>query len=71
MKIKLLNDGGYDSLKGVKFPVLVDGFRYEGVKYAVGVKGSELLRIGGSGEIIYEPCDLTFLIGEECEIVDE
>lgn len=71
MKIKLLNDGGYESLKDVKFPVLVEGFRYEGLKHAVGVKGGELLRIGGNGELVYEPCDLSFLIGEECEIVDE
>lgn len=71
MKIKLLNDGGYKELKDVKFPVLVDGFRYEGLRHTVGVMGAELIRIGGDKDGLYDEVDLAFLIGEECEIVDE
>lgn len=69
MKIKLLNDGGYRELNGVKFPVEVIGFMYEGLEHCVGVDGDELLRIGGDDCL--SDCDLAFLIGEECEIVDE
>lgn len=68
MKIKLLNDGGYNELRDVKFPV-VDGFEYDGIDHCVGVDGDELLRIGGDDCL--RDYDLAFLIGEECEIVDE
>lgn len=69
MKIKLLTDGGYNKLKNVKFPIEVAGFRYEGLSHCVGVDGNELLRIGGDDSL--PDYDLAFLIGEECEIVDE
>lgn len=71
MKIKLLNDGGYAELKDVKFPVVVDGFEYDGLEHCVGVMGSELLRIGADDEFMYDAADLSFLVGEECEFVDE
>lgn len=71
MKIKLLNDGGYESLKEVKFPVVVNGFEYDDLEHCVGVMGNDLLRIGADDELMYDSVDLAFLIGEECEIVDE
>lgn len=71
MKIKLLNDGGYEPLKHVKFPVLVEGFGYDNSDRCIGVTGGELLRIGGDIQYIFEGDDLAFLIGEECEIINE
>lgn len=71
MKIKLLNDGGYKALKDVKFPVVVDGFEYDDSEHCVGITGRELLRIGADKDVMYDSVDLAFLIGEECEIVDE
>lgn len=70
MKIKLLNAGGYRELKNVKFPVEVIGFSYGDLEHCVGVTGCELLRVGGE-DTIHSGIDLAFLIGEECEIVDE
>lgn len=70
-KIKLLNDGGYESLKNVKFPVVVNGFEYDGLEHCVGVMGNELLLIGADKDAMYDSVDLSFLIGEECEIADE
>lgn len=69
MKIKLLNDGGYKELKDVKYPVVVDGFEYEGLDHCVGVDGNELLRI--CGDDCLKDYDLAFLVGLECEIIHE
>lgn len=71
MKIKLLNDGGYKALDGIKFPVVVNGFEYDGLEHCIGVMGNELLRIGAEEEFMYDATDLAFLVGEECEFVDE
>lgn len=71
MKIKLLNDAGYRSLEGVDFPVVVDGFRYEGAKHCAGVTGEELIKIGADIHDSHSYIDLAFLIGEECEIINE
>lgn len=71
MKIKLLNDGGYKALKDVKFPIVVSGFRYGEIKHAVGVARQELILAGADEDKLYDSLNLAFLIGEECEIVDE
>ncbi|MEM8184044.1 hypothetical protein Q4R69_20200 [Morganella morganii subsp. sibonii] len=71
MKVRLLNDGGYNSLETVEFPVIVDGFYYDDVKHCIGVRGDELLSIGGDSSCIFSKDDLSFLLGEECEVVNE
>lgn len=68
MKIKLLNDGGYEPLKYVKFPAVVEGKHYCGGGF--GVPGYELIRIGGNAEWLDHDYDYFFTI-QECEIVDE
>lgn len=71
MKIKLLNDGGHNSLDGINFPVVVSGFRYGDTDHAVGVTGGELIKAGAKIDDRLSGLDFAFLIGEECEIVDE
>lgn len=71
MKIKLLNHGGYRELKGVKFPVVVEAFRYGTLRHVAGVKMSELIRVGADINIDTQFLDLSFLVGCECEVIDE
>lgn len=71
MKVRLLNNGGYNSLETVEFPVIVDGFYYDDVKHCIGVRGDELLSIGGDSSCISSEEDFPFLLEEECEVIDE
>lgn len=48
MKIKLLNDGGYDDMENVKFPVEVEAADWFGLGFEV--TGEELIRVGASAE---------------------
>ncbi|AWD92203.1 hypothetical protein HOT14_gp03 [Escherichia phage vB_EcoS_IME347] len=43
--VKLLNHGGYDGLKGVEFPQVVEGFEHPTLDY-IDVPFEELERIG-------------------------
>lgn len=56
MKIKLLNDGGYDDMENVNFPVEVDAVEYKDGSDVDGydVLGSELIRVGAN-EDGFEP----------------
>lgn len=45
VKARLLTDGGYDGMKGVKFPVEVEAVLFDNLRY-IEVPMSELLRIG-------------------------
>lgn len=71
MKVKLLNDGGYGDVlfKNIKFPVVVEGFYYDGMRHCVGVTDVELLRIGVNKAHVFGHKDLTFTIGEDCEVI--
>lgn len=48
MKIKLLNAGGYLALDNIKFPAYFNEYKvvYNGIDYAVKIKGSDLIRSG-------------------------
>lgn len=71
MKVKLLNDGDYGGMKNTEFPAVVDGFYYDGLDHVVGVSCSELIRVGADKDAFNIVGDLAFLIGEECEVVNE
>lgn len=71
MKVKLLNDGDYGGMKNTEFPTVVDGFYYDGLDHVVGVSCSELIRVGADEDTFGIGGDLAFLIGEECEVVNE
>ncbi|MGJ7250887.1 hypothetical protein [Morganella morganii] len=71
MKVRLLNDGDYGGMKNTEFPAVVDGFYYDGLDHVVGVSCSELIRIGADKDAFNIGGDLAFLIGEECEVIDE
>lgn len=71
MKIKLLNDGGYGGwfFKNITFPVVVNAFYYPGMDHCVGVTDVELLRVGVKKAHVFGHKDLTFTIGEDCEVI--
>lgn len=70
MKIRLLNDGGFDELHGVAFPVEVEGTDWEGCGFDVHESefeklGYELRGKGGDDGMFYFS-----LISEECEVAE-
>jgi hypothetical protein len=70
MKIKLLNDGGFDELAHVVFPIEVEGTDWEGCGFDVHESefekhGYDLTNKGGDDGLFYFS-----LIGEECEVVE-
>ncbi|MFA1583723.1 hypothetical protein [Proteus mirabilis] len=75
MKIKLLNDGGYDSMGDVNFPVIVEGEGWEGLGFDVlgfDVLGSELITIGADAKYIINDEEYYFsLLEGECEVIEE
>lgn len=71
MKVKLLNDGDYDGMKNTEFPVIVNGFYYDWLDHVVGVSCSELIRVGADKDAFDIGGELAFLIGEECEVINE
>ncbi|WP_025155269.1 hypothetical protein [Morganella morganii] len=71
MKVRLLNDGDYGGMKNTEFPAVVDGFYYDGLDHVVGVSCSELIRVGADKDTFCIGGDLAFLIGEECEVINE
>lgn len=71
MKVKLLNDGDYGGMKNTEFSVIVNGFYYDWLDHVVGVSCSELIRVGADKDAFDIGGKLAFLIGEECEVVNE
>ncbi len=71
MKVKLLNDGGYGGMRNTKFPAIVNGFYYDVSDRVVGIDCSELIRVGADEDTFGIDGDLSFLIGEECEVINE
>lgn len=71
MKVKLLNDGDYGGMKNTEFPVIVNGFYYDWLDHVVGVSCSELIRVGADKDAFDIGGELAFLIGEECEVINE
>ena len=70
VKIRLLNDGGYDFLDGVKFPVEVEVFE-QGLMGGFYVETSELESIGASSIVRCNPHHDAgwYFLEEECEVV--
>jgi hypothetical protein len=72
VKVRLLNNGCYDGLEDVTFPVEVDAYDIE--DSAVKVPYKELLRIGGSKEYFSgygDETTLPFHLLTECEIISQ
>jgi hypothetical protein len=74
MKIKLLNDGGYRGLEGVKFPVIVDAIKHEKMNVSLHVPDSEMSRIS-NGVFNKKTVDSTFAgwpftIHYDCEVIE-
>ena len=65
MKVRLLNNGGYDVLSNIEFPVDVIAKPYN--DDLADVDKSELIRIGASWP---HESSLRFWIGSECEVVE-
>ena len=65
MKVRLLNNGGYDALSHIEFPVDVIAKPYN--DDLADVDGSELIRIGATW--LHES-SLSFWIGSECEVIE-
>ena len=71
MKIRLLNDGDYGGMKDTDFPVVVNGYYYDGLDHVIGVSCSELIRVGADKDAFGIDGGLVFLIGDECEVINE
>lgn len=71
MKVKLLNDGGYGDVlfQNIKFPVVVEGFYYDGMRHCVGVTCDELVRIGVRKADLAGEQDLAFKVFKDCEVI--
>lgn len=65
MRVRLLNDGGYNCLNGMNFPITVDALMYN--EKVVDVAIDELMRIGAKGPIL---SSLSFIVGAECEVIE-
>lgn len=61
MKVRLLNDGGYKSLKSLKFPFVVEGIRYGDM---IEVRGDQI-HLGDHRDVF------SFVLETECEVIDE
>ena len=77
VKVKLISHGGYDGLKHLSFPIVVDGFVHPVLGY-VDVTMRELERVGYDfekgqiGEIAdcaKDSDSLTFFQGSEAEVI--
>lgn len=71
-KIKLLNDGHYDHMGKIQFPVIVDGTEWRNASGNIcgyDVKHTELSRIGAPNAC-GEDESLFWLLGNECELVE-
>lgn len=66
VKVVLLNDGGYQSMLNVKFPVVVEGEFYS--DKLIDVAGHELARVGGVSEWFDIGGLYCFRVGIECEV---
>lgn len=69
MKIKLLNDGGFEALSHVIFPIEVDGTDWAGCGFDVHESefkkhGYDLTGKGDDGLFYFS------LISEECEVIE-
>ena len=69
-KVKLLNDGGYTFLEGVKFPVVVDACEDDWLG-GFNVEISELESIGADSYVRGKPPHETswYFTEEECEVI--
>ena len=63
MKVKLLNNGGFNFLIGVKFPIEVEAVSDDSGEVSVTVKSNDLVSIG-AGKMVYSLPEWTFIIGE-------
>lgn len=63
MKVKLLNDGGFNFLSGVKFPIEVEAVSDDSGEISVKVKSNDLVSIGADKMVCSFP-EWTFIIGE-------
>lgn len=74
MKVKLLNGGSYPACESIEFPVVVEAASYHGhpKRHVVFISCSELIRVGGSAEILSN-ADLAELIfvDAEFEVIEE
>ena len=72
MKIKLLNDGGWDFLYPVRFPICVEGVidHVTGLGQCANISTVELKRIGAKFDWC---CDddymWSFVLGSDCEVL--
>ena len=70
MRVRLLNDGGYDELSHITFPVEVVGEYFSPYKDLVDVTADEIIRVGACGwELEYG--ELSFIVGLECEVLSD
>lgn len=65
MRVRLLNDGGYDALSHIEFPVdvIAKPYNYD----LADVDKSEIIRIGATWP---HESSLSFWIGSECEVIE-
>lgn len=70
MKIKLLNDGGYEDMDNVKFPVTVDAKKNKNHGNLYGVYGRDLISIGAK-KFFDKNYLYHFELGSECEVIEE
>ena len=66
VQVRLLNDGGYDDVEDVIFPILVDGYRYN--ENLISVRSDELVKVG-FGDTFNDLPHWLFLESVDCEVV--
>lgn len=73
MKVRLLNDGGYQSLMEVNFPVVVnaDFLDEDEDNKTVWVAASDLIEAGGDCELLSLYQERRYFVDDEFEVVDE
>lgn len=76
MKIKLLNDGGYNGMEDIEFPIVVNAIKNKKYNNLYGVYGSDLMSIGAKefcseGSECFDKNYLYhFELGVECEVIE-
>ena len=70
MRVRLLNDGGYNCMRDVEVPVEVEGAVDDVCGDLINVTSKELARIGAKGRSEND-IDLCFEIDTECEVLSE
>ncbi|MGL6296315.1 MAG: hypothetical protein ACRC3K_07920 [Plesiomonas sp.] len=68
MKVRLLNDGTYDELSHIEFPVEVEA-ELDGCRQLFNIPWAELVRIGAKDSGV-DYGSLPFYVDTECELIE-